>query len=236
MAIAFTSCEKEDKKDIIQMDVLEKKMYSTDTYQIQATSIADITYAVENRYHADVSEEGLVTARFVGETEITLSNGEDSKNIKVIVEPRHTVYDEPDIEFGETKKSIISKFGNPHLEGEFVMVYDEYSTNAPRLIIVFDDGKVSVYSVMVKSSLISSLEDFLQERYMLYEEEALEGDPSITFINSLDITTATRIIGMELPVSEQLQVVYAPINNTKKNSTDFSTHKLKMQTLKPLIK
>jgi len=96
LIIVLNSCDKDDK-DLISLSVSEKTLNFEDEYQIEATSNSVITYTVENEYHAEVSETGLVTARFVGETNILLENAEDNKTFKVIVEPIYNLYPEPDV-------------------------------------------------------------------------------------------------------------------------------------------
>lgn len=49
------------------MKIYKKTLYSGEKYQINAKSNDAITYTVENKYHATVSESSLVTAAFVGQ-------------------------------------------------------------------------------------------------------------------------------------------------------------------------
>ena len=102
LPLLLAGCSKDEPKpDIISLVVTEKTLNFGDEYQIVATSKAPIVYEVENEYHADVSETGLVTARFIGETIILLSNGEDSKTFKIIVSPKSNLYPEPNLKFSD---------------------------------------------------------------------------------------------------------------------------------------
>ena len=218
LPLVLAGCSKDDEPDVISLEVSEKTLYSGDEYQIEATSKAPITYTVENEYHAEVSETGLVTARFVGETNVLLSNGEDTKNFRVIVKPKYNLYPEPDVKFGDSKSSIIAKFGTPDDETSFdngtssAILYDDYSTAAPFLMFTFDSNdKLDSYSVLVKSSYSSTLADFFLERYLIVSAEE---DGVFLFINGLDPTTATTLIGLQLYDISYWQIMYIPMPNT----------------------
>ena len=209
----FLSCNEEDKApDIITMKVSEKTLYHDDEFQIEATSNGEISYVSENEYHATVSDEGLVTAKFIGETNILLSNGEDLKKFKVVVKPKNNLYPEPDVDFGASKATIIAKFGTPDSETSTAIGYANYSNAAPILMFLFDSSNiVEGYSVMVKSTYSSSLSTFLLERY----KAVTEIDGMYMFINALDTDTATKIIGLSLYNISYWQVLYMPYSKSK---------------------
>jgi hypothetical protein len=215
VALVLTGCSKDEEPDVISLKVSEKTLYHDDEYQIEATSKGAITYAVENEYHAKVSETGLVTAKFVGETNILLSNGEDSKTFKVIVKPQSNLYSEPDVKFGDSKSSIIAKFGTPETESGNSILYDDYSNSAPIVMFSFDSSnKLTSYAVMVKSMYSSILADFLLERYLAVSEN----DGLFMFINGLNTNTATMAIGLQLYNTSYWMVMYIPNNSSAKSS------------------
>lgn len=210
----FSGCSKDNDPDIILLKVSEKTLYHDDEYKIEATSKADITYLSENEYNAKVSENGLITAMFVGETNILLSNGEDAKKFKVIVAPKSNLYPEPDVKFGDTRSSIIAKFGTPDSENTTGIGYANYSNSAPILMFLFDaSNKMKSYVIMVKSAYSSTLADFLLERYMAVAEK----DGLFMFINGLNVNTATMAIGLSLYNVSYWQVMYIP-NTTDKSA------------------
>jgi hypothetical protein len=116
-----------------------------------------------------------------------LSNGEDTKNFKLIVKPKSNLYPEPDVKFGDSKSSIVAKFGTPDDETSdetsSLIAYSDYSNAAPDLIFVFDSSnKLSGYAVVVRSMYSSIVADFLSERYLFVNEE----DNLFMFINGLN--------------------------------------------------
>jgi hypothetical protein len=211
-----TACgDNDDESNVISMNVSEKTLYFNDEYQIEATSKTKIIYTVENEYHAKVSETGLVTARYVGETNILLSNGEDSKIFKVIVEPKSNLYPEPDVKFGDSKSAIIEKFGQPDFETLSGIGYANYSNLAPILMFRFDESnKMKSYAVvtMVEFTHSSELADFLWERYKLVIDDGIP-----VFINGLNFNTATMSITSSSYNFSHMTVIYLPI------TTDYTS-------------
>ena len=202
----FTGCSK-DESNVISLKTTEKTLYYSDEYQIEATSTAAITYVVENEYHANVSETGLITAKYVGETNISLSNGEDSKTFKVVVKPKSNLYPEPNVKFGDSKSALIAKYGKPNSETSTSIAYTNYSSAAPILMFLFDSsGKMNGYSIMIKSTYTSILADFFIERYMTFSMT----DDMFIFINGLSSHTATMVIGLELYNTSYWQAIYIP--------------------------
>jgi hypothetical protein len=227
LPLLFAGCSKEDDPDVISLKVSEKTLYHEDEYQIEATSKAAITYTVENEYHAEVSETGLITARFVGETNVLLSNGEDTKNFKVIVKPKSNLYPEPDVKFGDSKSSIVAKFGTPYSETSSVIGYIDYSNTAPIIMFLFDtSNKLESYAVMVKTMYSSTLADFLLERYLAVSER----DGLFLFINDLNITSATMAIVLDLYDTSYWQVMYMPNTSTSTKSVSLKSSKNTTET------
>jgi len=232
LPLMFAGCSKDDDPDLISLKVSEKTLYYGDEYQIEATSKAAIAYTVENEYHAKVSETGLVTARFVGETNVILSNGEDTKNFKVIVKPKNNLYPEPDVKFGDSKSSIVAKFGTPDDETSdetsSLIAYSDYSNAAPGLIFVFDSSnKLSGYCVVVKSMYSSTLGVFLGERYLLVDTESYD---TFGFVNGLNMSTATMAIILQLYNISYWTVTYVPITSTSTKNTSLKSSKNKTGT------
>jgi len=217
MVAALWSCKK-DEPDLIKLSIIEKTLNHDDEYQIEAESRSPITYTIENEYHGKVSETGLVTARFVGQTDITLTNVEDTKSFKLIVAPTINLYPEPDVNYGMTKNEIITKFGTPYGTTSAVIGYDNYSSKAPQLLFLFDENdKLMAYSLYVKIAYVSDLLSFLEERYLLIDVNTKEY--TTAFINGLTRETATLAIGTELYDLSYYMVIYIFMENLNKSAT-----------------
>ena len=180
---------------MIMLEETSATLHYGETYQINAECENPITYSSENEYHATVSEEGLVTASFVGATTITLASEFDTKTFEVTVEPVSNLYPEPEIEFGESRESIIERFGEPDAEVEGAIAYGSYSENSTMLMVMFDeDDLVQYYAVIFDVEYSDELDTFLSERYLFAQEE----DGIKVYINALDVNEATMFVGSQM--------------------------------------
>ena len=208
IALIATGCSEEDepKFDIITLNETSKTLYFGDEYQIEAQSNSTIQYLSENKYHAVVSETGLVKAAFVGETNILLSNGDDNKTVKIVVKPQYNTYPIPDLSFGALRSTIISKLGTPSKTTEDAISYSDYATKAPIVMYHFDkDNKLIDVAVMVKFEYFSELAAFLSERYFCASVDDL------VFFNGVTTESATFSITADLYNLSYWMVVYTSI-------------------------
>lgn len=188
-ATTFFGCSKSDP-DAIVLDPSEISLNRGETHQILVNSKSALTYEVENDFHAEVSGDGKVTAGYVGETNILVRNAEDSKPLKIIVNPRNKLYPDPVLEYGRSKSEIRSKYGAPATETESAIGYNNYSANAPILLFLFDDnGACNTIVVLVRSSLLNQMVEFVQERFIrissteLYFADSFDPDKAKSIIN-----------------------------------------------------
>lgn len=210
---------------VITLEETSVVLHSGDTCQIQAVCEFPITYSSENEYYATVSEEGMVTANFVGATTINLEAEGDSKTFEVTIEPVSNLYPEPEIEIGVPKDSIIAQFGEPVADEDGVMGFSDYSENATMLMVMYDeDGIVTDYAVILDTSFEEELDTFLGERYMFVQEQ--EGMK--IYINALSLEETSMLIGSQNYEGEFLMVVY----------TNYSEEeaKAKVDTFKAVLK
>lgn len=225
LPFVFTSCSDSDDNDDndengIKLEKSEYKMNFQDKVQIEATSPSDIVYQSENEYVATVSTSGLITGGRVGETEIALSNGNGTKKVKVIIEPKSELYPEPEFPFGETRDNIIKKHGKPDAEDDESIVYKNYSSNTEAIMYMFDGkegkSKLTGISVLLKSSYSNTKElaAHLAERYIMTSGE---GDLTLIGMNSSKVENATVLVGVQL-FGSYWGVMYVPYSKGAKSS------------------
>lgn len=204
VAISFMSCNKEK---LITLSTTSKTLHHGETYQISAECQNPIAYSSANEYHAKVSSSGFVTAQYVGSTRITLRSEDDTKSFTVTVSPKSNLYSLPNISFGETRNSVVSKLGTPDNTTNGAIAYNNYSSAAQILMVLFDDyDKVEAYGIVVKSSYTTELGDYLGERYDFvgYSNEIF------MYRNALTNEKATMLVAMELYNINYWLVAYAP--------------------------
>ena len=215
LAISFIGCQKlidfpepepEPEPDpepiveaVITLEDTLAVLHHGETYQINAECENPITYSSEKEYHATVSEEGLITANYVGSTVITLESEYDTKTLEVVIEPMSNLFPEPDIEIGESKESIIAKFGTPDAETIEAIGYQNYSENTTMLMVMFDEeGSVKLYALILGVDQKEELDVFFSERYMFAQEQ--EGVKM--YLNALSLEEATLIAGSQVSEDE----------------------------------
>jgi hypothetical protein len=227
--VAFVGCDKgggseEDKS--IQSVSSDQTLHYDDEFQIQATSITPITYTSENEYHAEVSTSGLVTAGRVGETIIVLTNGEDTKKIKITVTPESNLYPEPELTFGMSRSAVKAKYGTPLTDTSSGMGYTGYSDSAPMLLCLFDaSDKLTTYGVVVKTAYSSQLGVFLSERYVLMGID--NDDYLLAFVNGLDQDSVTMGIAASVYSTAYWQVTYSPYTLSSRSAQTVDHLELK---------
>lgn len=210
--LVFNSCTKEED-ELITTLTLEKTLYFGDEYQIEATSSKPITYSSEDKYHASVSTSGLVTARFVGETNIVMTNGKDTKKIRILIKAVSNLYPNPNLEFGITKSALIAKLGTPTTVGTSGISYSNFSSAAPIVMYVFDENnKLESSSVLVNTLYSSSLGTYLAERYYPVDVE------NLIFANAIEYSKITMLVGADLYNTTYWLVLYMPYTSTTASS------------------
>lgn len=213
-AITFAGCDKgSESANLIQLTTTDQTVAYADKFQIEATSDTPITYTSEDEYHASVSESGLVNARYVGETNIVLTNGEDTKRIKITVRPESNLYPEADLTFGMMRSAVKAKFGAPTSETDTALGWTGYSNNAPVLMCTFDDSdRLDAVVYMVKTAYSSELGTFLAERYVPID---ISGENyAVLCVNALKIESATMFVGADVYNLSYWMVAYMPYTHS----------------------
>lgn len=165
-AVIFASCKEEEKSPEITLEKDSVTLTSGDEFLINATSDYDLTFKSEDEYHAKVDEKGLVTAKYIGETNIVVSNSENSKKVKITVEPEYDICEDLCPYLGKTTSQILSKFGDDYTSNEKYIYYKDYTSYVSDLIFWIEDDVVLSVLILVDKSYWPTLEGYLKERYV----------------------------------------------------------------------
>ncbi len=186
-------------------------MHHAEQARIVAESKLPISYESENRFNATVDDSGVVTARCVGETRIRVSTDDDVRFVSVDVRPLHNLFTVPDIAFGESRESVVSKYGQPdQVTSGGVLVYNDYCMIGFKLMVTLSDGAVSSYAVAVPSAFSSQLSDFLAERYVSVGAE----DGVVYMVDGVSPESASLFILVTYS-SGYYVVLYTPVGSGK---------------------
>lgn len=194
----------------IELPITEITLNYQDEYQIPVISAEPelLTYTVvEKQYVATVSPSGLIKAGKVGTTWIKISDGENSKYLKVSVKPRFNLYPDPILSFGINKIELMADLGAPYFIDNDTNIY-LYLSNSKNVNIIgyrFDEmDKLSGVWVDVNMGQVApeDLVAFLVERYSYIGNEG-----SVQFVHKLN-DTHDMLVGIEVSSPDEVTVLY----------------------------
>lgn len=221
LLLMVTSCEEE--ANMIIHTPQRIYLYQGEQMQIEAESSLKIQYSSLNDYYASVDENGLVTARYVGDTQVRLSTSAGSEFIQVSVIPRYSLYVEPYYEFPSTRYAVEKMYGEPYQDEDNCLVYKTVDVEASKFFyFCFDENDNLLASVAsITDGNEEELAKFLAERYLAVSQE------NWTYRNTLEVTDETvEIRSFYSDKYGSRVVVYAPYG------TDFDTFKTFAEPLK----
>ena len=194
----------------ISLNETEISLYKDDEYAIQASSETPLIYTSDNEYHAIVSNNGLVKARYVGTTTINISNSSEIRHLKVTVVPRHDSFSLPNINFGDTSETVIRIMGEPDYIQSSGKVYGYYFDGyCPEWIEVrFEEDKVSEYELGFMLNYEEEAKGYVSERFK-YQYTHLTTD---YYINALETVDATMLVGSYKMNARFWSLVFKPYN------------------------
>ena len=214
-AVIFASCKEEEKSPEITLEKDSVTLTSGGEFLINAISDYDLTYKSEDNYHAKVDEKGLVTAKYIGETNIVVSNSENSKKVKITVEPEYDICEDLCPYLGKTKSQILSKFGDNDISNnEKYITYEDYTSYVHYLTFRIENDVVIGIAISVNKSYWSILEGYLKERYVF----AGKNDGIDVIYKYFDNTDEAKIKTMILVTGYDdtyLAVTYHPYKSSK---------------------
>ncbi|MBE6182369.1 MAG: hypothetical protein E7148_06720 [Rikenellaceae bacterium] len=163
--VGTMSCEQEgeDAGSQVLLSRTSYIMYSDATITIDGSGLTNVTWSSNNEYVATANGNTLSSDK-VGSTKL-YCNGQ---RISVIVKPRYSLYTEPDMSWGSSKSSIISKYGTPFADDGQTIMYETTNTSVPYIAYMFNETGLFSCGAVVKLTAGSALVDFLGERYVFY--------------------------------------------------------------------
>lgn len=132
-----------------------------------------ITYISSNETIANVSSEGTVTAGIIGNAEILVSDGKESKKCVVKVKPKYTNIEEPFYKDDATRDEVLAanKTLPLEIEDDTQIIY-EFNGDVPERqyfhVYVFENNKLAISGMIMPltSPVGEEVFDFISERYL----------------------------------------------------------------------
>ena len=159
-AMPVVSCTNEVKATLSKTHYT---LYHSTTEKIQGTDVENIDWQSNNEFVATISND-VIEGQHVGNTRVESPKG--GLVFSVEVKPRYSLYDEPDMDWGASKATIMSRHGKPYISTDDVLFYESGNQNVPLYGYLFKNDELYSSAVFAKVSAISNLIDFLTERYI----------------------------------------------------------------------
>src|SRR5574344_2435462 len=227
---AVMSCSKDDDEFSITSSK-SVELTSKGTSQITCSD-SKASYSSEDEYVATVSDNGLITAKRIGETYIDV-NGQ--KAVKVTVKPLVTSFIEPQFLFGATKNEVIAKVGSNYSSStDTGIAYIPTSGKVKGYAYLLKNGKVTAVAMIVSTLYMESLTDFLLERYV--PATFSEDNYTALFVNGLSLEKTTMVIGEQLYSTSFMNVLYFPYEKNASKSRSIEKKQIFINQTNDLLK
>lgn len=227
----FVSCSKDDDDAFSITSSKSVELSSKGTSQITYSG-SNAAFSSEDEYVATVSDNGLITAKRIGETYIDV-NGK--KEVKVTVSPLITSFSEPQFLFGATKNEVISKVGSNYSSStDTGITYIPTSGRVKGYAYLLKNGKVTAVAMIVSTLYLESLTDFLLERYV--PATFSEDNYTALFVNGLSLEKTTMVIGEQLYSTSFMNVLYFPYEKNASKSRSIEKKQIYINQTNDLLK
>lgn len=210
-AMLFTSCENSKMKISPSHITLQ---FEDEVGLTVIDNHSDVSWSTDNEFVASVDNNGIVTAEHVGTTTITAKDGKDEAYCSVSVTPEYYTYNEPIMDWGCSKQTIISKKGTPDNNQSDVIAYIQSESKAIVEMYKFEYGKlVMSYVVLPLNFANTDVANFLIERYL---PVTMTDSGAYGFINAMTLEEATLLVALMIE-DTAIIVGYAPFDVNDSN-------------------
>lgn len=175
----LSACSDDDDKIISEKSII---LNVGDTYKVKASGSA--SYAIQHQFVASVNQQGEVTANHVGETVMAVSVGGETAYCGVLVSPRHNLWPTPVMDsrnytIGQVKQFFNGKYPMSATSNTVTINPQKNNVDYIKYYVLKQIDSIEVrYVHNENAQLISTLNDFLTERYDKVREDA-EQNPVI---------------------------------------------------------
>ena len=127
---------------------------------------SNFNWKVADENIAGINKEGLLTAKTIGETHITATNGAETLKVAVAVVPYHTFIKAPVLGFGNSKAHIKNLESRKLIsETKDFLIYEGENDDVKRVTYFFDEDALHTVAVSTPAAVKTKLEVYARERY-----------------------------------------------------------------------
>ena len=164
-----------------------------------------------NTFSAKVDNNGVITAIRKGTANIYSTSKDLSCYISV--SPSYTLYNDPILQWGISKNSVISKKGTPDSETSTVLTYNTSSTTTPIEMYLFENNSLKASAILVKTSYSDELVEHLSQRF---KPAAVDVENySLYFIDAETLSDSETIVLAQLYNTSYWLVMYSQNTSTR---------------------
>lgn len=194
-------CSKnDDNSQLLNVTTEELNLFVNEYLTISASSSEKISYASENPLIAKVDDNGKVTAILVGETNIKVTDGKNTKSVKVIVSPRNTLFFEPILV--TSKEEFIEKYRKSggefsELTNAVAYLFDKKTEKTYAYMFLDLTSQVVLYVPVTSYHSITRITDWVKERYIGVtkdENTYYFSSPDEKMILALEYSTSNNVV------------------------------------------
>lgn len=231
VAISFTSCSKDDPI-VLSNPSATIILHRNDEQAVSLKSGDNISWSSNNEFVATV-EDGKVTGKHVGSTTIVAQNDESRIEVPVTVTPAYFLYDDPIIEFGLTKKTLLARETHElisEVTDSTDLLYN-YSKGEYAFLTGYDldDSEKLIHTIVLgnkKDEGAFNNDELKEIAYYFAERFAYIGDDEDgygIFINDTNLSKVTMGVHLGISKKGSLQAIYAPATVSITGSITVST-------------
>jgi len=166
----MSGCKNDE--ELLSLNTTEITLKPDETFNLVVSPDASgCVFKSGNDNIAEVYSSGLILARLVGETSITVTNSDKGylAKCKVIVTPVYSMYREPYLVFGKPKSNIKSyETRQISQENDTSILYSGENQFIDSLMYLFDISAYTSSLCAIPSSQSTLLINYLTERYVYY--------------------------------------------------------------------
>lgn len=176
--ITLIGCSKSDDKEVqqpLKVSKQEFEIFVGQKVDIEATSGQKITFSSENDLIATTDDKGSIYGNLVGETTVKVSDGKTSINLKVVVLPKNTIFEEP--YFSSSREDVLNHFKGKtteidNKESAMALYFKEGNQRYGYAYVFQENTKDAVLlSVPILSSYSAEeINNWIKERYIFIEK------------------------------------------------------------------
>jgi hypothetical protein len=209
--LTLISCSKDD--DNINVDQTSIELYSKDYHQI-TTNQDNPIYTSEDEFVAQVSSDGLVTAKHLGKTYIDI-NG--SRKVEVTVKAKYDIH-EPLHDFSLTKSQILKDRGSNCEVDDSSLFYMNPATGIVAEIYLFSNSsdKLKSSAILYSTTDFVEINDALLERYQPIAFN--EDEYYVAYIDAANTSKAKTVILSKMYDINYSITMYAPYDEKDNTS------------------